>query len=207
MKVCEIFSSLQGEGKFMGFPTTFVRVYGCPFSCNYCDTEYAKTEFKKMSLDRVMREVSRLGFSRVCITGGEPLLDEDVYPLIYELLSYSYIVTVETSGLVDIDECTYNRSYSYCMDIKCPCSGMEKLNKFDNLAKLKANDEVKFVVKDECDLEFVKKTLKKYPTKATVIISPLNNDLEVCSKIEQFLTKGKLNARLGIQLHRLLNIK
>lgn len=207
MKIAEIFSSIQGEGKYTGFPTTFIRVYGCPFKCSYCDTEYAKVDYRKVSLDKVMREVFRRGLKHICITGGEPLLDEDVYPLIYELLSYSYIVTVETSGLVEIDDCGYSRSYSYCMDIKCPCSGMQDKNVYKNLEKLKANDEVKFVVKDEQDLAFAKDVLKKYPTKATIIFSPLNNDLDVCKIIEKFLAKTKMCAKIGIQLHKLLGIK
>lgn len=207
MRVSEIFTSLQGEGKYTGFPTTFIRVAGCPFKCKYCDTEYAKTEGKKVSLDRIMREVFRRGNQHICITGGEPLLDEDVFPLIYELLSFSYIVTIETSGLVEIEECSYARTYSYCMDIKCPCSGMENLNVYSNLERLRANDEVKFVVATKEDIDFAKGVLKKYPTKATVIFSPLNNDLEICKLIEKTLIKGRMNAKIGMQLHRILNIK
>lgn len=207
MKVAEIFSSIQGEGKYTGFPTTFIRVYGCPFNCEYCDTGYAKESFRKISIERIMREVSRRGFKHICITGGEPLLDEDVFPLIYELLSYSYIVTIETSGLVEIEDCEYNRSYSYCMDVKCPCSKMQDKNVYKNLERLKANDEVKFVVGGEEDIDFALKVLKKYSTKATVIFSPLNNDIELCRLISKRLIMEKVEAKIGIQLHKTLGVK
>lgn len=207
MKICEIFSSLNGEGKYTGYPTTFIRLSGCPFNCKYCDTKYAKADGKKMSIDRIMCEVSKLGNKHICITGGEPLMQNDVLSLVYELLSFSYVVSIETSGLVEIEEDNYARTFNYTMDVKCPCSGVEGLNKFDNLKKLKSYDEVKFVVKDERDLEFVIDTLKKYPTKAQIILSPLDNDLSTCDLISQYLISKKINGRIGLQLHKILNIK
>ena len=207
MRIVEIFSSLQGEGKYTGYPTTFIRLAGCPFNCKFCDTEYAKQGGKKMTIERVMHEVNKLGNTYICITGGEPLLQVELEPLVYELLSFSYIVTIETSGLVPIESCEYNRTYTYCMDIKCPCSGEQDKNCFENLKRLKDKDEVKCVIRDSKDIEYVKNILKKYPTKAQIILSPMDNDLEVCNLILNALKSKKIKGRLGVQLHKILNIK
>ena len=207
MRITEIFSSLQGEGKYTGYPTTFIRFAGCPFNCKFCDTEYSKQAGKKMTIERVMHEVNKLGNSYVCITGGEPLLQTELEPLVYELLSYSYIVTIETSGLVPIEPCEYNRTYTYCMDIKCPCSGEQDKNCLENLKILKDKDEVKCVIQDSKDIEYIRNILKKYPTKAQVILSPINNDLDVCNLIINALKTKKIKGRIGIQLHKILDIK
>lgn len=207
MRIAEIFSSIQGEGKYTGHPTTFIRLAGCPFNCEFCDTKYAKQGGKKMTIERVMHEVSKLGNTYICITGGEPLIQTDLYPLVYELLSFSYIVTIETSGLVPIESCEYNRTYSYCMDIKCPCSGEQDKNCLENLKLLKDKDEVKCVVRDTKDIEYLKGVLKKYPTKAQIILSPMDNDLEICKLIIDTLKSKKIKGRLGLQIHKILNVK
>ena len=211
MKVVEIFSSIQGEGKYSGYPTTFVRFYRCVAKplCTYCDTKYAceGKNYRLMSFDKVMSEIGKLGNKYVCLTGGEPLLQNDIYPLIYELLSFSYIVSVETSGLVEIARDDYVRSYSYCMDVKCPCSGMENFNKLTNLTNLRSNDEVKFVVKDAADIEFMKKVLSKYPTKASIILSPIDNNKDTIGLITKVLLQKEVNGRLGLQLHKIIGVK
>jgi 7-carboxy-7-deazaguanine synthase len=160
-----------------------------------------------MTIERVMHEVNKLGNTYISITGGEPLLQVELEPLVYELLSFSYIVTIETSGLVPIESCEYNRTYTYCMDIKCPCSGEQDKNCFENLKRLKDKDEVKCVIRDSKDIEYVKNILKKYPTKAQIILSPMDNDLEVCNLILNALKSKKIKGRLGVQLHKILNIK
>lgn len=207
MKICEIFSSLNGEGKYTGYPTTFIRLSGCPFSCNYCDTLYAKENGKRMSIDKIMAKVNKLGNKHICITGGEPLIHNDVLSLVYELLSFSYIVSIETSGLVEIEEDGYARTFNYTMDIKCPSSGVSNRNVYSNLSRLKSYDEVKFVIVDSQDLEFSKEVLKKYPTKAQIIYSPVNNDLSVAKLISDNLVNKNIAGRLGLQLHKILDIK
>lgn len=208
LQVSEIYSSIQGEGKYTGYPTTIVRLHGCNFKCRYCDEPQAKIgDSKKMSIERVMSAIHRLRNKHVCITGGEPLLQEETITLVYELNTFAYIVSIETSGLVPLDRDTYTRSFSYCMDVKCPCSGESAKNCYKNLDVLRCNDEVKFVVRDERDIEFVKNTLKKYPTKAAVILSPLNNDEKSCEIILNALTNHKIDGRIGLQMHKVLNIK
>ena len=105
-----------------------------------------------------------------------------------------------------IESCGYCRSYSYCMDLKCPCSGESNKNCLSNLKELKDCDELKCVVKDLDDIDFIIKTLKAYPTKAKIILSPIDNDLEICKMIINVLKSGKIKGRLGIQLHKILNI-
>lgn len=207
VRICEIFSSLNGEGKYTGHPTTFIRLSGCPFSCSYCDTLYAKTIGKKMSIDKIMTEVNKLGNKYVCITGGEPLAQNDTMSLVYELLSFSYIVSIETSGLIEIEEDGYARTFNYTMDIKCPSSGVSDNNVYTNLSRLKSYDEVKFVIADSQDLEFAKTTLKKHPTKAQVIYSPVNNNLDVAKMITESLINKDIQGKLGLQLHKILDIK
>ena len=135
VRICEIFSSLNGEGKYTGHPTTFIRLSGCPFNCSYCDTLYAKNSGKKMSIDKIMTEVNKLGNKYVCITGGEPLVQNDTMSLVYELLSFSYIVSIETNGLVEIEEDGYARTFNYTMDIKCPSSRVSDSNDYANLSR------------------------------------------------------------------------
>lgn len=207
VRICEIFSSLNGEGKYVGHPTTFIRLSGCPFNCSYCDTLYAKSGGKKMSIDNIMAKVNKLGNKYVCITGGEPLAQNDTLSLVYELLSFSYIVSIETSGLVEIEEDGYARTFNYTMDVKCPSSGISDSNVYDNLSRLKSYDEVKFVIVDSQDLEFAKAILKKYPTKAQVIYSPVNNNLDVAKMITESLINKDIQGKLGLQLHRIINIK
>jgi len=120
----EIFLSVNGESKSMGLPTTFVRLWGCPVGCSYCDQPQPKERRKKISVGRLIKKVEDLKCKRVCITGGEPLIHEEIYPVIYELVVGGYEVSVETSGCVPIEPDSYNRSFRYVMDVKCPSSGV-----------------------------------------------------------------------------------
>lgn len=157
-----------------------------------------------------MDKIGALGNKYVCITGGEPLMQEETMPLVYELLYNDYIVTVETNGTIPIEHCEYVRSYSYCMDVKLPSSRTvlaPDLNCYKNLGELKVNDEVKFVISNIHDYEEAKRILKKYKTKASLIFSPVNCDLELAREIMGWLMKDKLKAKLGLQIHKLLEIK
>lgn len=186
VKVCEIYSALQGEGRYTGYATTFIQE---PIDLDK-GTDW--------SIDRILSKVNKLGNRHVCIK-GETLLQEDSYTLVYELLAYSYNVTMETSCRVPLEDCLYGRTYAYSVIINC--AGDNVLN---NLSLLHSNDEVKFVIKDESDFDYVKKSLKKYPTSAMVTLYPYKNDLSIFKKIEAFLTKTHLNARAGLKLHKLL---
>lgn len=204
LRVVETVSSIQGEGKFTGFPTTFVRLGGCNLSCSYCDTPDKKGN--KMSVERVLTYVHKMGNNHVCITGGEPLLQENTYTLIYELVSRYYDVSIETNGSVLVEEYPFKRSFSFTLDIKCPSSGESARNNYENLGRLHPNDEVKFVVSDQADYNFAKEVLKKYPTKADIIFSPVMGNGKDAHWLVESLRDDKIpKARLGVQIHKLLN--
>lgn len=207
--VSEIASSIQGEGQYTGFPTTFVRLHGCNLKCGYCDTRYACAGRKKrMSVTSVLSYIHKMGNQHVCITGGEPLLQNSVFCLIYDLVDRNYKVTIETNGAVEIEPSTYLRSYSYCMDIKCPSSNMTSKNIYSNLENLLAKDEVKFVISDRADYEFAKEVLKEHHTIAQIIFSPCFVDGKSNAKeISEWILEDKLiNARLGVQVHKLIGV-
>lgn len=208
LNVNEIVSSIQGEGKFTGYPTTFIRLFGCNLNCSYCDTKYALNRHnkKKMGIQSIIQSVFRMGNNHICITGGEPLLQESVFVLIYELVEKGYEVTIETNGAVPIEETLYTRSFSYCMDIKCPSSGCSTKNNYSNLDVLKWNDEVKFVIADEEDYVFAKSVIRKYPTKAHFVFSPMmGSNPDIAKNLAQWVMEDKIiNAKFGIQLHKLV---
>ena len=206
--VSEIVASLQGEGKYTGYPTTFIRMFGCNLNCPYCDTKYAlKGKKVRKSIDTVLGETFKLQNHHVCITGGEPLLQESVYCLVYDLVERGYQVSIETNGAVPIEEDTHRR-FDYCMDIKCPSSMMEDRNVLSNLGKLLPQDEVKFVIYNYNDYLYARKVLKKHPTRAKLIFSPcFTNGKSNADQLSEWLLEDKIpNARLGVQVHKLIGI-
>lgn len=206
----EIFASIQGESSDSGLPCIFIRLYGCPVGCSYCDQPQTPEQKKKISVGNIINKMSKFrGIKNVCITGGEPLIHSEVIPLTQELLYLGYKVSIETSGCVPIVEVGYRRSFKYVMDIKCPSSGVSEKNIFENLLKLQANDEVKFVVADREDYEYMKKVLKRYPTSASILVSPMfdeNQKAVIGSELVDWILEDKLNVRVQIQLHKILGV-
>ena len=209
LRLHEIFTTIQGEGYDTGIPCTFVRLWGCNLKCEYCDQPQKKEDLKKMSVGKVVDEIRRLRIKDVCITGGEPLLQEEVYALVYELVSLNYNVSIETNGSIEIPD-TQRRSYKYVMDIKCPSSGVSNANLYSNLEVLHPSDEVKFVIANRDDYEFMKKILRKYPTKAKVLLSPMfdleNNKQTIGKELCEWVVKDRLNVRIQIQMHKILGV-
>lgn len=210
----EIFTSIQGESTSTGLPTTFVRLFGCDIGCVYCDQPQYEENKKKILPEQLVKKVEELKCKRICITGGEPLAQKEVYSVIYDLVNKGYEVSIETSGCVPILEDPYTRSFRYVMDIKCPSSGVSEKNIFENLLLLQSKDEVKFVVSDRTDYEFFLNTMTKYPTTAKIIISPVITEEDgiyshkVGSELVQWLIEDKLwDIRIGYQLHKVLSVK
>lgn len=204
----EVFQSIQGESKDSGIPCTFVRLFGCNVHCTYCD-QPQKVK-KKISVRNLVEKVRKFANEHVCITGGEPLIQEDVYPLIYELMSYGYKVSIETNGCVPIEDCTYQRSFRYVMDVKCPSSGVSHRNIYDNLIHLQSNDEVKFVIADRKDYVFMKSVLRSYPTSASILVSPMfdqNLKAVIGKELVDWILEDKLKVRIQLQIHKLLDVK
>ena len=213
--VDEIFTSIQGEGYDSGLTTTFLRLYGCNLHCVYCDQPQKRGECKKMSVGNVLASIRQLWCNRVCITGGEPLLQPEVFPVIYDLVSTGYAVSIETNGSIPIDDVSYNRSFKYIMDIKCPSSGQSTQNLYENLGILHGKDEVKFVISDKTDYDFTRRILRDYPTKAKILFSPVMSYDEkvgvwsstVSKELCDWVTIDRLQSvKIQCQLHKFLGV-
>src|SRR5678815_1146755 len=198
----EIFYSVQGESTYAGRPCVFVRLTACDLRCSWCDTPYAFYEGSKRSLDDVIGEVDRYGCSLVEVTGGEPLLQEEVYPLMQRLLDSGKTVLLETGGhrsteRVPADVVTI-------LDVKCPGSGEVAKNDWTNLKRLRPKDEVKFVVKDRADYEFARDVIARHALvgRASAIhLSPVHGVLDP-KTLSEWVLADKLLVRVQLQLHK-----
>ena len=201
MKVNEIFKSIQGESTYAGLPCTFVRLTGCNLRCSYCDTTYAYEEGDNLTTEEVLARVQALGCSLVEVTGGEPLLQKDVYALITKLLEKGYQVLLETNGSLDISP--VDSRAIRIMDIKCPDSGMSGKMDWKNLERLKGNDEVKFVLSSGDDYQWAKAVISRYDLekKVTVLLSPAFERLEART-LAKWILHDALPVHLQLQLQR-----
>ena len=207
----EIFCSIQGESSDSGLPCIFVRLYGCPVGCSYCDQPQTPDQKKRTSVGSIISKITSFkGVKYVCITGGEPLIYPEVTALTWELLHMGYKVSIETSGCVPIEEVNYRRSFKYVMDIKCPSSGVSHKNIFENLLKLQFNDEVKFVIANREDYEYMKMVLKKYPTQASILVSPMfdkDQKAVIGQELVDWILEDRLNVRVQLQIHKLIGVR
>jgi len=202
MKVNEIFFSLQGEGLYIGVPMAFVRFTGCNLRCKWCDTKYAWEEGSEMSMDDIISDVKKYPTNWVCLTGGEPLLQKDIYKLIDKFLSMDYKVLVETNGSMSIENIPCEENVIIDMDIKTPSSGMSQFNDYSNIEMLGSKDYVKFVIQDDVDYNFMKDILKNYEFKCEVIAQPEGNkNLKYIA--EKVISDG-LKLRVLPQLHKII---
>ena len=202
LTVNEIFYSIQGESTDAGRPCVFVRLTACDLRCTWCDTEYAFHEGRSMSVDAVMAEVDRHGCELVEITGGEPLLQPDVYPLMERLLARGRTVLLETGGHRPLDRVP--AAVRKIVDVKCPGSGESARNHWENLASLAPHDEVKFVIKDRTDYEFARDVVARHELAsraAAVLLSPVHGVLDP-KTLSEWLLADRLPARLQLQLHK-----
>jgi 7-carboxy-7-deazaguanine synthase len=200
--VNEIFHSIQGESTHAGERCVFVRLTACDLRCRWCDTPYAFHEGRKMSLDEVMAEVEAYDCPVVEITGGEPLLQKDVTPLMERLLAAGYRVMVETGGHVSLDRVP--RPVIKVMDVKCPGSGEAHRMDWDNLERLAPHDEVKFVLADRSDYEYARDVVRRHDLAsrcAAVHFSPVHGELEARTLAEWVLT-DRLPVRVQLQVHK-----
>ena len=201
LNINEIFYSLQGEAREVGLPTVFVRLTGCPLRCTYCDTEYAFKGKNMLSIDEILNEVKQYNTRYVCVTGGEPLAQIDCHVLLDALVKEGQQVSLETSGSIDIS--AVNSAVSIVMDVKTPSSNESKHNKYDNIAKLQAKDQLKFVIGSKADFDWSVDTLDQYPTKADALFSPVFDAITPTQLADWILDK-QLNVRMQVQMHKLL---
>ncbi len=202
LTVNEIFYSIQGESTRIGRPCVFVRLTACDLRCSWCDTAYAFHQGVKRSLDEVIAEVERYDCPLVEITGGEPLLQDDVYPLMEQLLARGRTVMLETGGHRPITRVP--RAVVKIVDVKCPASGETDRNDWGNLDALAPHDEVKFVIQDRADYEFARDVIGRYdlPSRsAAVLVSPVHGVLEP-RLLSEWMLADHLPARLQLQLHK-----
>jgi 7-carboxy-7-deazaguanine synthase len=201
MKINEIFTSIQGETSFAGLPFTFVRLTGCNLRCSYCDTQYAYEEGTERSIDQVLSEIQQRGVSRIVVTGGEPLLQNEIYTLCSQLADRGFIVLIETNGTIsikNIDQRVYR-----ILDLKCPGSGMDAHMDFKNIGYLTARDEVKFVISDRSDFQWALAIIKRYNLEqiSNILMSPAHQALHP-RELAEWIIQEKLNARLQLQLQK-----
>ena len=204
LTVNEIFYSIQGESTRAGVPCVFVRLTACDLRCSWCDTPYAFHEGRKMSIDDVIGEVERHNCQTVEITGGEPLLQDDVYPLMERLLGSGRTVMLETGGHRPIDRVP--AAVVKIVDVKCPASGESARNDWANLDRLAPHDEVKFVVQDRADYEYARDVIACHDLSgraAAILMSPVHGVLDP-RVLSEWMLADRLPARLQLQLHKFI---
>jgi 7-carboxy-7-deazaguanine synthase len=180
----------------------FVRLTACDLRCSWCDTPYAFTEGRKMTIADVLSRVGEYGCDLVEITGGEPLLQRDVYPLMDQLLASGKKVMVETGGHLSIKDVP--PAVIRIMDVKCPGSGESAKNHWDNLELLTPQDEVKFVIRDRADYDFAKDIVTRHDLlsrTAAVLFSPVHGVL-AAKDLAQWILSDRLPVRLQLQAHK-----
>jgi 7-carboxy-7-deazaguanine synthase len=202
LTINEIFHSIQGESTHTGRPCVFVRLSACDLRCSWCDTPYAFTEGRKMSIDDVLERVDEYGCDLVEITGGEPLLQRDVYPLMEQLLSSGKTVMIETGGHRSIKDVPSD--VIRIMDVKCPGSGESARNHWGNLDLLSSHDEVKFVIRDRADYDYAKDVVERhrlFDRIAAVLFSPVHGVL-AAKDLAAWILADRLPVRLQLQAHK-----
>jgi 7-carboxy-7-deazaguanine synthase len=203
LTVNEIFHSIQGESTRAGAPCVFVRLTGCDLRCTWCDTPYAFHEGRKMSIDDVVKAVDEYGCPLVEITGGEPLLQDEVYPLMERLLESGHTVMLETGGHRPIDRVP--AAVIKVIDVKCPGSGESDKNDWHNLDRLTPHDEVKFVIADRADYEFARDVVsRRLASKAgAILFSPVHGTLDP-QVLSEWVLADRLAVRVQLQLHKFI---
>lgn len=202
LTVSEIFYSIQGESTRSGWPCVFVRLTGCDLRCSWCDTPYAFYGGVRKTVDEVVGEVVGYGCSLVEMTGGEPLLQEDVYPLMERLLDQGRQVLLETGGHRSTRRVPAR--VVTILDVKCPESGESEKNDWSNLEALRPHDEAKFVLQSRLDYEFAIDVMQRYSLEtrcASVLLSPAHGLLDP-QELAGWMLADHVRARLQLQVHK-----
>ena len=203
LRITEIFYSLQGEARSVGWPTVFVRLTGCPLRCSYCDTTYAFQGGEQLELDEILKQVASHDCKHVCVTGGEPLAQKTCTELLTKLCDSGYEVSLETSGALDISK--VDSRVSRVMDLKTPSSDEVEKNDFTNIEYLKQQDQVKFVIADRVDYDWSCEQLTKYglASRCEVLFSPVQGQLEP-RQLADWILADHLPVRMQVQMHKIL---
>ena len=202
MKINEIFYSIQGEGKWTGIPNIFIRTTGCNLRCNYCDTKYAYVEGVEKNILEITNEIKKYPCNKICITGGEPLIQDDINKLIEELIVQKYEIIIETNGSIKVDKLASIKDVIISMDVKCPSSMMDDKMILQNISFLKTKDQMKFIINDKKDYSYAKKIMEKYKPKCELFFQPVwGKDPKI---LAEWIKNDDLPAKLGLQIHKII---
>jgi 7-carboxy-7-deazaguanine synthase len=199
----EIYRSIQGESTFAGSPCVFVRLAVCDARCAWCDTPHAFTQGRLMSMEEVLQQVEELDCPLVEITGGEPLLQQEVFPLMTHMTETGRTVLLETSGAHDVGP--VDQRVHIIMDLKCPDSGECANNRWGNLEVLKPTDQIKFVVASRKDFDWAAEMVKKHrlDRRFTVLFSPVFGSVQPLELAHWLLASGA-QVRMQLQMHKFI---
>lgn len=203
LRITEIFYSLQGESRTVGFPTVFIRLTGCPLRCHYCDTAYAFSGGEYLSFNEILEQVKIHDTPYVTVTGGEPLAQPKCLQLLTQLCDEGYAVSLETSGALDVAE--VDSRVIKVMDLKTPKSGEMSKNKWQNLDFIQPKDQLKFVICGRQDYEWARMKIEEFQLsqRCEVLMSPSWQAIDA-SDLAEWILSDKLKVRMQLQLHKLL---
>lgn len=203
LKITEIFFSLQGETITAGLPTVFIRLTGCPLRCQYCDTAYAFSGGKNISIDDILVIVSRYHTKYITVTGGEPLAQKECLNLLSKLCDRDYVVSLETSGALSVAQ--VDPRVIKIVDIKTPASSEVAKNNFENIQYLLPQDQIKFVICDRNDYEWSKKIIDQFhlTQKCEVLFSPSYRQMHYAD-LADWILADQLPVRFQVQLHKII---
>jgi len=203
LRITEVFYSLQGESNTVGLPTVFIRLTGCPLRCSYCDTAYAFSGGEKQTISSIIDQVDGFNAKYITVTGGEPLAQSNSHELMKQLLDKGYIVSLETSGAIDVS--LVDDRVVKVMDLKTPASAEMDKNIYKNIEYLSEKDQVKFVIADDKDYEWSKSIMQQYDlaNRCEILFSPVMGDMSPKLLAENIINDN-LPVRFQIQLHKYL---
>ena len=203
LRIAEIFHSLQGEARDVGWPTVFVRLTGCPLRCVWCDTAYAFHGGEWREIASIIDEVKAYGARHVCVTGGEPLAQKRCLDLLTQLCDAGFSVSLETSGALDVSG--VDARVARVVDLKAPGSGEVARNLWSNLDVLEAKDQIKFVLADRADYDWARTVLQEHAIaqRCDVLFSPVHGKLTP-RELADWILADRLPVRMQVQLHKIL---
>lgn len=201
LRITEIFYSLQGETSFVGLPTVFIRLTGCPLRCQYCDTAYAFTGGEWWTIDDILKKVESFSPKYITVSGGEPLAQPNCIPLLKQLCDLGYSVSLETSGALDVS--AVDPRVHKILDLKTPGSKEVDRNLYSNLDHILPHDQIKFVICDRNDYEWAKKMLNDYQLdkRCEVLFSPSYQQVAL-QDLANWIIEDHLPVRMQMQMHK-----